>query len=195
MSLVVVFYTYRDAMQSQDVSRHVRLASDDLFRSTYELRDQLYDIRAKLRELPDTPQRAELIQQVGRAEEITRKLDLDLRVLQSRFYSQLPDVSPTHAEGLFDSIAFVQSALAQSQPQVGNKDQNVDRRITQDDAKLYIMIFVFVILGITFIAAVIAIFFTQNPEILKFSFDTIKTLMGFFIGVGTAFLGIPTPPR
>ncbi len=57
------------------------------------------------------------------------------------------------------------------------------------------MIAVFFVLGVVFIASLIAIFVTTNPDVLKFAFDTIKTLMGFFIGVATAFLGIPTTPR
>jgi hypothetical protein len=61
-----------------------------------------------------------------------------------------------------------------------------------DDAKLYIMLFVFVILGLVFVGSIIVIFATKDQEVLKFAFDTIRTLMGFFIGVATAFLGLPT---
>jgi hypothetical protein len=44
-------------------------------------------------------------------------------------------------------------------------------------------------LGITFIISVAAIFKTTNAEVLKFAFDTTKTLLGFFIGVATTLIG------
>lgn len=57
--------------------------------------------------------------------------------------------------------------------------------------KLYIVAGMFVILGIVFIAAVAAIFLTRNPATLAFATDTVKTMIGFFIGVITAFMGAP----
>lgn len=68
-------------------------------------------------------------------------------------------------------------------------------RFTQEDARLYVMLSVFIVLGVTFIVSVIAIFKATNPDVLKFAFDTVKTLMGFFIGVATAFLGLPAAPH
>jgi cytochrome c biogenesis protein CcdA len=69
------------------------------------------------------------------------------------------------------------------------------RIVTHEEARLYIMISVFIVLGITFAGAILAVFITTNREILKWAIDTIKTLMGFFIGVATAFVGIPVAPR
>ena len=68
-------------------------------------------------------------------------------------------------------------------------------RFTQDDARLYVMLAVFIILGITFVVSIVAIFQATNADVLKFAFDTVKTLMGFFIGVATAFLGLPATPH
>jgi hypothetical protein len=58
--------------------------------------------------------------------------------------------------------------------------------------KFYIVAGMFVILGLVFIVAVIAIFTTSNPAALTFATDTVKTMLGFFIGVITAFMGGPT---
>lgn len=57
--------------------------------------------------------------------------------------------------------------------------------------KLYIVAGMFVILGIVFILAVVAIFTTRNPATLTFATDTVKTMLGFFIGVITAFMSAP----
>jgi hypothetical protein len=51
------------------------------------------------------------------------------------------------------------------------------------------MVLVFCVLGATFIISIVAIFRTTNPEVLKFAFDTVKTLLGFFIGVATTLVG------
>jgi hypothetical protein len=37
--------------------------------------------------------------------------------------------------------------------------------------------------------SVVAIFMTKDAEVLRFAFDTVKTLMGFFIGVATTLIG------
>jgi hypothetical protein len=68
------------------------------------------------------------------------------------------------------------------------------RRIT-DEMRMWIMVLVFVVLGITFIISVAAIFNTTNAEVLKFAFDTVKTLLGFFIGVATGFNAIADRER
>lgn len=67
--------------------------------------------------------------------------------------------------------------------------------MTQETARLYVMLSVFIVLGVTFIVSVVAIFRATNEDVLKFAFDTVKTLMGFFIGVATAFLGLPAAPH
>ena len=55
--------------------------------------------------------------------------------------------------------------------------------------KLYIMFGIFGALALTFLVAVIAIFTSSNPAAISFATDTMKTLLGFFIGVATAFMG------
>jgi len=51
----------------------------------------------------------------------------------------------------------------------------------------------FVILGVAFVISFVALFLAKNREVVKFALDTTKTLMGFFIGVVSAFLGLPVP--
>lgn len=58
--------------------------------------------------------------------------------------------------------------------------------------KLYIVAGMFVVLGIVFIVAVVAIFTASKPATLSFATDIVKTMLGFFIGVITAFMGGPT---
>lgn len=62
------------------------------------------------------------------------------------------------------------------------------RRVS-DEMRTWIMCLVFVVLGITFIISIVAIFKTTNADVLKFAFDTVKTLLGFFIGVATTLIG------
>lgn len=62
---------------------------------------------------------------------------------------------------------------------------------SQDDAKLFVFVAIFVVLLATFVLSIIAVFTTKNATVLSFSLDTVKTLLGFFIGAATAFLGLP----
>lgn len=64
-------------------------------------------------------------------------------------------------------------------------------KLAPDDVKMYIVLIIYCILGLTFVASVIAVFRTANQTALNFAIDTIKTLLGFFIGVATAFMGLP----
>jgi hypothetical protein len=57
--------------------------------------------------------------------------------------------------------------------------------------KLYIVAGMFVVLGIVFVVAVFAIFLARRPAAVAFATDTVKTMLGFFIGVITAFMGAP----
>jgi len=89
------------------------------------------------------------------------------------------------------SLSIISGASAQ--PATPQPPSAAGTRFTQEDARLYVMLSVVVVLGITFLTSVVAIFKATNPDVLKFAFDTVKTLMGFFIGVATAFLGLPAP--
>jgi len=58
--------------------------------------------------------------------------------------------------------------------------------------KIYVIFGIFAVLGIAFLIAVGAVFTTANPATLAFATDTVKTMLGFFIGVATGFLGGPS---
>jgi hypothetical protein len=57
---------------------------------------------------------------------------------------------------------------------------------------MYIFLRIFAVLLVTFLSAVVAIFTTNNQQVFSFALDTVKTLLGFFIGAATAFLGLPS---
>ena len=50
-----------------------------------------------------------------------------------------------------------------------------------------IMLGVFSALGIVYFVAIFKVFFSTNPNNVDSATDLIKTLTGFFVGVGTAF--------
>ncbi len=56
--------------------------------------------------------------------------------------------------------------------------------------KFLISSFVFFILGIVFLVAIRGVMTTKDPAVMSFCLDTIKTLLGFFIGVGTSYMGL-----
>jgi hypothetical protein len=57
------------------------------------------------------------------------------------------------------------------------------------DAKRWLLVGIMGVLAAAFIFSIVAIFRTKDPQVLQFSFDTVKTLMGFFIGVATTLIG------
>lgn len=58
--------------------------------------------------------------------------------------------------------------------------------------KFYMMLGMFVILGIAFVGAVVAILITKDAATGAFARDTVKMLLGFFIGMVSAFMTAPT---
>jgi len=82
---------------------------------------------------------------------------------------------------------FSMTSTAHAQATVSPESRRTT--VVPDWARLWVMMAVFVVLGITFLGSVAAIFFVTNTEVLKFAFDTVKTLLGFFIGVATTLIG------
>jgi hypothetical protein len=76
--------------------------------------------------------------------------------------------------------ALMTSAYAQSQPAIPT---------LPSEAKRWLLGGVLGVLAIVFIICIVAIFMTKDAEVLRFAFDTVKTLMGFFIGVATTLIG------
>jgi hypothetical protein len=77
-----------------------------------------------------------------------------------------------------DFSAFVGVAYAQEKtPAIPN------------EARRWILGGVMLTLAVVFVGSLVSIFLVKDSEILRFAFDTIKTLMGFFIGVATTLIG------
>jgi hypothetical protein len=77
-------------------------------------------------------------------------------------------------------FGFVASAYAESQPAAATLPSS---------AKQWLLGGVLGVLAIVFVGSVVTIFMTKEAEVLRFAFDTVKTLMGFFIGVATTLMG------
>jgi hypothetical protein len=77
-------------------------------------------------------------------------------------------------------LGFIASAYAESQPAAATLPSG---------AKQWLLGGVLGVLAIVFIGSVVTIFMTKDAEVLRFAFDTVKTLMGFFIGVATTLMG------
>jgi hypothetical protein len=75
-------------------------------------------------------------------------------------------------------------ATAEAQTRSGREQLNFG------DARTYFLIFVFLMLGLSFVGSVVVILKTKDPEVLKFALDTVKTLLGFFTGVATTFMSV-----
>jgi hypothetical protein len=80
-----------------------------------------------------------------------------------------------------ESWSFVSTAHADTGP---------TSKFTIEDARPYVFIMILLALAFTFCGSVIAIFFVKDPKKLTFAIDTVKTLLGFFIGVVTTFMGV-----
>jgi hypothetical protein len=86
------------------------------------------------------------------------------------------------------SDLLIGSAYAQ-EPPLRQLNVPLPQRRLSDETRTWIMLIVFATLGVTFIVSIISIFKSTNPDVLKFAIDTVKTLLGFFIGVATTLLG------
>ena len=58
-----------------------------------------------------------------------------------------------------------------------------------NEVRRWILGLVLLTLVAVFVGSLFAILFVKEAEILRFAFDTVKTLMGFFIGVATTLIG------
>jgi hypothetical protein len=79
------------------------------------------------------------------------------------------------------------SAYAQNNPRPPLS--SLAPRKLSEELRIWIMLIIFLTLALTFLVSIISIFKSTNPDVLKFAFDTVKTLLGFFIGVATTLIG------
>jgi hypothetical protein len=63
-------------------------------------------------------------------------------------------------------------------------------KLTPDDVRLYGIILILIVLGIAFLLCIGIILFSDHTRRLTFAIDTVKVLMGFFVGVATSFFGV-----
>ena len=82
----------------------------------------------------------------------------------------------------FRGLEFITVGYAQTSDATvkgNNSGSTPGLHVTQDDAKMYIFLGIFIVLFITFISVIIAIFSTTNAQVFAFALDTVKTLLGF----------------
>jgi len=60
----------------------------------------------------------------------------------------------------------------------------------QEDVRLMVVITIFATLAVFFVICVCALLFSSSPAVITFAADSVKSLLGFFIGVGMSFMGI-----
>lgn len=59
-----------------------------------------------------------------------------------------------------------------------------------DEVRLGVVMVIFSTLSIFFFVCVAALLFSRNPAVISFASDSVKSLLGFFLGVGMSFMGI-----
>ena len=67
---------------------------------------------------------------------------------------------------------------------------NPGGKLTPDDVRLYGVVVILVVLGLAFMLCILMILFSDHARRLTFAIDTVKVLMGFFVGVATSFFGV-----
>lgn len=161
--------------QLQQTERLERVL-DELRVNSSVLVQTLEGMEDTLGQLADDPSKKAALAQLS----IAKKLAGNLRSLSSVGWRESSAIDwPS-----LISVAYADDAQASV--------QSDGEKLSIATAKLYIVGFVFMVLGITFVGAIVAVFTTANTAVLSFAIDTIKTLLGFFIGVGTTFMGVAT---
>ncbi|RWE78793.1 hypothetical protein [Mesorhizobium sp.] len=70
-------------------------------------------------------------------------------------------------------------------------DEEANEKILKASIRGYVYIGMVVSLLILLLMCTAAVFFTKNEKVFSFAVDTIKTLVGFFIGVLSSLFGLP----
>ena len=55
---------------------------------------------------------------------------------------------------------------------------------------MYGIVVILIVLGVAFILCIGIILFSDHARRMTFAIDTVKVLMGFFVGVATSFFGV-----
>jgi hypothetical protein len=72
--------------------------------------------------------------------------------------------------------------IANAQMKIGGYSESEIRGI--------VIISIFVCMGIFFFLSTGALLFSKNAKVVAFAMDSVKTLLGFFIGVAMSFMGV-----
>jgi hypothetical protein len=191
VAITSVFVAYRDSFERQKLAEaramEMQLAIAQLRDRVQLLAGTTDEIAQLAGQISDAQLRENLLQK-------TRQLQTQILALTDTYYKSYRPSTNDRSDLPSFPFSIISSAFAQ-QPSPPPPVPPSYLHMTQDDARLWVMLSVFFVLGLTFIVSILAIFRSSNPDVLKFAFDTVKTLMGFFIGVATAFLGLPSPPH
>jgi hypothetical protein len=184
-ALFFVYTAQNDLLKAQSI-----IISTETFKGD-QILSILRNILSKLSELGnDTYRTFEMLKQTSRL-----FVDLDRYSLYHKV--DIPSVTPNIISKAFAETGTPPAVQPRSDPpgvaQVIIPDQSVlIGHLDQEEAKLYIFLAIFIVLMITFLFSLYAIFTTPNQAVLSFALDTVKTLLGFFIGAATVFLGLPS---
>jgi hypothetical protein len=180
-ALLVLFVTlavipYNFIGWQQQKASQVQQEFERLHRETRQVSGKaalalLDDALVELRKQDANKEKA--IERIEQAKEILSGLLDDTRPSQKRS-TLAPDWNIN-----FITRAYAQSPAATPAPEPTLPSQ----------AKRWLLGGVLAVLAIVFILCVVAIFITKDTDVLRFAFDTVKTLMGFFIGVATTLIG------
>lgn len=142
-----------------------------IFDNALEIAQARVNVAKILETMPESRERSEIEKQLGAMDPPL----VGLRALGEAIKEQ------SRGDRRKSSLSLIGSASAA-------EDQKV-AKFTIEDARPYGMLIVLIALGLTFCGAIVTILFATDQEKLKFAFDIVKTLLGFFTGVATSFFG------
>lgn len=166
--------TYRLLAHSVDVRKEVLKKVDDINAKAAVAASALIDTEFAIRNLPDGEAKTLLHEKnkIGTAALVNLSRDLD--ELQQYLVTE-----PFRSSMLLstESVSWTSTAWAKPPRQMASTG-NLDGR-------KYFLAGMLAFLGFLFIAFFLLILTTRSKEVLKFSMDSIKTLLGFAIGAAT----------
>lgn len=137
----------------------------------------------KATEQGDTSQ--ELIEKEKSLSAEIEKLRLELERLQeecNRAGCQLGAEYPGLSFYILDFLVKPVYASESSQVERGTSQPVVD--------KTFILLIVMAVMGLVYLLTIFKVFFSSNPRNMATAIDAFKTITGFWIGIGTAAIGI-----
>ena len=61
---------------------------------------------------------------------------------------------------------------------------------SESDIRAIVIVSIFGCMGVFFFVSTGALLFSKNAKVVAFAMDSVKTLLGFFIGVAMTFMGV-----